>query len=337
MAGEADLLETYLPAALALIVGFALTFLLIPPVSRVMRKYGIVGTDVHKLDRPLIPEMCGLALVVGVTASTLVVGFFYRESVVRLLAFVSATLIVAVVGALDRLTTIGPRLKPILTTLGAVPILLLSVYSPRPSLPFIGVTRLTIIYPILILVAIAVTANSANMLDVFNGSLTGTCSVATIAIVICTFLVGRGEIAALAAALLGGLIAFHIYNRYPAKVFLSDVGSLYTGAAIGSLAILGHVEVAALTAMMPQIMNAFYGLAKVGRLYERREISARPIKILPDGRLAASRDPSAPITLSRMILARSPLKEYEITRHMVSLSSVSAILAIITQLLIVWR
>jgi UDP-N-acetylglucosamine--dolichyl-phosphate N-acetylglucosaminephosphotransferase len=331
------LLETYLPPALLLIISFALTFLLLPPVSNIMRKYGIVGVDVHKLDRPLIPEMCGLALVVGVTASTIVVGLFYSRYVVVVLAFVSATLIVAVVGAVDRLTNIGPKLKPVLTAFGAVPILLLSVYSPRPVLPFIGATRLTIIYPILIFVAIAVTSNSTNMLDVFNGSLTGTCSVATGAIIVCTFLVGRTETAALAAALLGGLIAFHIYNRYPAKVFLSDIGSLYVGAAIGALAILGHVEVAAVTAMMPQIMNSFYGLVAVGRLYERREISARPIKILSDGRLTASRDVKAPITLSRMILARTPLKEYEVTKYMVVLSSVSAILAIFTQLLIVWR
>ncbi len=331
------MLETYLPAALTLIVSFVLTFLLLPPVSNIMRKYGIVGVDVHKLDRPLIPEMCGLALVVGVTASTIVVGLFYSRYVVVVLAFVSATLIVAVVGVVDRLANIGPKLKPVLTAFGAVPILLLSAYSPRPVLPFIGATRLTIIYPILIFVAIAVTSNSTNMLDVFNGSLTGTCSVAVGAIIVCTFLVGRAETAALAAALLGGLIAFHIYNRYPAKVFASDIGSLYVGAAIGALAILGHIEVAAVTAMMPQIMNSFYGLVAVGRLYERREISSRPIKILPDGRLAASRDVKAPITLSRMILARTPLKEYEVTKYMVVLSSVSAILAVFTQLLIVWR
>jgi len=327
------LLETYLPAALALIISFALTFLLLPHISNIMRKYGIVGVDVHKLDRPVIPEMCGLALVVGVTVSTIVVGLFYSSHLV-VLAFVSTTLIVAAVGAADRLTNIGPKLKPVLTAFGAIPILLLSTYSSRPALPFVGATRLTIIYPILIFFAIAVTSNSTNMVDVFNGSLTGTCSVAVGALIICTFLVGRVETAALASALLGGLVALHMYNRYPAKVFVSDVGSLYVGAAIGALAILGRVEVAAVTAMMPQIMNSFYGLVAVGRLYERREISARPIKILPDGRLAASNDVKAPITLSRMILARTPLREYEVTKYMIALSSVSAILAVLTQLLI---
>ncbi len=55
-----------------------------------------------------------------------------------------------------------------------------------------------------------------------------------------------------------------------------------------ALAILGRMEVVVVVALMPQIMNAFYGLSSVGRLYERREIRQRPTKLLDDGRLAAT-------------------------------------------------
>jgi UDP-N-acetylglucosamine--dolichyl-phosphate N-acetylglucosaminephosphotransferase len=301
-----------------------------------MRKHGIVGVDVHKAQRTRVPEMGGLALVLGVTASTLIVAVFYNEYVLRIVVFVASTLIVAVVGALDRLMRIGPKLKPLLTALGAIPILLFAVYDPHPVLPLIGGTRLTIIYPLLIPVALAVTANSVNMLDVYNGSMSGTCAVATAAIITCMLIIGHVESAVLAAGLLGGLLAFHMYNRYPARVFASDIGSLYVGSAIGALTILGRVEVAAVTVLMPQIMNAFYGLAGIGRLYERKEISARPVVVLADGRLDASRDPHAPVTLARMILAGGPMREYEATRYMISLSVVSAALAVATQLLIVW-
>ncbi len=330
------MLEEILRSALTLGAGFAVTLALVPFISSFMRRHGVVGVDVHKPERPLVPELCGLVLVLGVTASTLIVGVFYSEYLLRIVAFAAATLIVAAVGALDRLVRIGPKLKPLLTALGAIPILLLVAYDSHPSFPLIGGTRLTIIYPLLIPVALAVTANSVNMLDVYNGSMSGTCAVATVAIITCMFIRGSAEAAVLAAGLLGGLLAFHIYNRYPAKIFASDVGSLYVGAAIGVLAILGRVEVAAVTILMPQIMNAFYGLAAIGRLYERKEISARPVRVLPDGRLEASRDPRAPITLARMILASGPMREYEVTRHMIALSAVSAILAVATELLIVW-
>ena len=301
-----------------------------------MFKHGIIGIDVHKLNRPKIPELCGIAIVVGVTVSAIILIFFYPEKYIWIFAFVSSTLIAAIVGILDRITKIGPKLKPALVALGAVPIILLAVYNPFPEFPFIGATRLTIIYPILIPIALAVTANSVNMLDVFNGSMTGTCSIAILGMIICMLMMGRLEPAALGVGLLGSLLAFHLFNKYPAKIFAGDVGSLFIGASIGVIAIFGRIEVAAITAMMPHIMNAFYGLATVGRLYERKEISTRPIKILDDGRLDVNEDSKAPITLARMILAKRPLKEFEVTRRMYVLSTVSAILAVLTQLLIIW-
>lgn len=337
MASEEYLLIESIQFISALAVGFAATYTLTPPISRFMERHGRVGVDVHKLDKPKIPEMCGLSIVAGVSASALTVIMLKPEYLIEAAAFIASTLTVAAVGVLDDTVVLGPRLKPALTALGAAPILMLSVYNSHPVLPFIGGTRLTIIYPILIPIALAVTSNAVNMLDVYNGSMTGTCSVAASAIIVSMLLAGRWAPASLAAGLLGGLIAFHIFNRYPAKVFAGDVGSLYVGASLGVVTILGRVEVAAVVAMIPHIMNAFYGLAAMGRLYERREAKSRPVRILEDGRLEATEDPGAPITLARMILAGNPMKEYQVTREMIILSIVSGILAIATQILIVWR
>jgi UDP-N-acetylglucosamine--dolichyl-phosphate N-acetylglucosaminephosphotransferase len=330
------LLEIILPMVITILIGFIITLLLIPSVSKFMFKHGIIGIDVHKLDRPKIPELCGITIVIGVTVSAIIFSLFHPEQNMWILAFISSTLIAAIVGILDRIAKIGPRLKPVLVAFGAIPIIFLAVYNPYPEFPFIGATRLTIIYPLLIPIALAVTANSVNMLDVFNGSMTGTCSIAIFGMIICMLMMGRVDAAALAAGLLGSLLAFHIFNKYPAKIFAGDVGSLFIGASIGVLAIYGRIEVAAITTMMPHIMNAFYGLATVGRLYERKEISTRPIRVLEDGRLDVNKDSKAPITLARMILAQRPLKEFEVTRRMFILSAVSAILAVFTQLLIIW-
>jgi UDP-N-acetylglucosamine--dolichyl-phosphate N-acetylglucosaminephosphotransferase len=101
------------------------------------------------------------------------------------------------------------------------------------------------------------------------------------------------------------------------------------GAALGAIAIIGRLEVVAVVAFMPQIMNAFYGLSTIGRLYERREVN-RPVKVLEDGRLMASADPKAPLTLARFILARGPLHEYEAAIIFITLSAISGLLALIT-------
>ncbi|MGQ9543576.1 MAG: MraY family glycosyltransferase [Candidatus Bathyarchaeia archaeon] len=329
-------MRTVTPAIIALTIGFIVTYTLTQPISRFMQRHGKVGIDIHKPNKPKIPEMCGLSIVAGVSTSTVSVMILNPEYSIEATAFLYSTLTVAAVGLLDDTIMLGPKMKPFLTALGAIPILILGVYNPHPILPFIGGTRLTIIYPILIPIALAVTSNAVNMLDVYNGSMTGTCSAATASIILCMFLVGRYEAASLAAGLLGGLFAFHIFNRYPAKVFSGDVGSLYVGASIGVATILGRVEVAAVVAMMPHIMNAFYGLAAMGGLYERMEVTSRPVRVLEDGRLEAAEDPKAPVTLARMVLANHPMMEYEVTREMILLSIVSGLLALATQILTVW-
>lgn len=40
-----------------------------------------------------------------------------------------------------------------------------------------------------------------------------------------------------AMALVGGLLAFLIYNKYPAKVFMGDTGSLFLGGSVSLMAV----------------------------------------------------------------------------------------------------
>ena len=77
-------------------------------------------------------------------------------------------------------------------------------------------------------------------------------------------------------------------------------------------------------------MNAFYSLSSVGRLFERREIASRPIRIIGDGKLDASFDRQAPLTLARLILIHGPLDEQSVTKIMIVLTLVSSALAILT-------
>jgi len=317
-------------AALALLsLGFLSTSALLPPLSRALRRRGIIGEDVHKPDRPLLPEMCGLAVPISlaISASALLLIGPRRGWA---LALIGTAAISALVGARDDLRPMGPRLKPLLAGLAGIPLLALGAYSPFPSLPFIGRTRLTLVYPLAIPLGISVTANAVNMMDVFNGSMTGTCSIVLLSMALCLSLSGRWDLVPLALALLGSLLALHRLNRYPAKVFIGDAGDLCVGASIGALAIMGGIEVPTAVAMMPHIMNAFYGLSSMGGLYERRQARRRPVRLEADGRLAATSDGLAPMTLARIILAGGPLREGEVVKAMTALTAISSGLAVLT-------
>ena len=47
---------------------------------------------------------------------------------------------------------------------------------------------------------------------------------------------GKWDLAILPAALVGGLLAYLIYNWHPAKVFMGDTGSLFLGGVVCAMA-----------------------------------------------------------------------------------------------------
>ena len=310
-------------------LGFLTVLLGMPPALKELRKRGILGTDVHKLSRPLIPEMGGTVIIAGLMVSVIAGIFLNPEKTWLLMSFLGTVVISGAIGVIDDIKTLNARMKPFLTIFAGLPILVLQTYTPSIVFPIIGGTRLTKVYPLLIPIVMAVTSNAVNMMDPFNGVMSGTCSVVTLTLLASAILLGRTDAIILCASLLGVLISFYYYNKYPAKVFSGDVGSLSVGAALGAIAILGRLEVVAVVAFMPQIMNAFYGLSTMGRLYERREV-ARPITKLDDGRLVAKADPNAPLTLARFILARGPLHENEAASIFIILSIISGLLALFT-------
>jgi UDP-N-acetylglucosamine--dolichyl-phosphate N-acetylglucosaminephosphotransferase len=316
--------------AIVFAVTFLVTLFVTPTIGKAMKQHGITGRDVHKLSKTEVPEMCGLAILLGLTAGMFSYAVIAPDASREAVAFIATVLIAGAIGIVDDLHPLGARTKPLLTAVACAPILLLGTYNPFPVIPLVGRLRLTLVYPLLIPVAIAVTSNAVNMMDVMNGSMPGTASVIAVAVFVILLASGQVKATVLSIALVGALLAFYYYNRYPARVFGGDTGSLAVGAGLGALSIIGRVETVMVIALIPQIMNAFYGLASVGRLYERRQIRQRPIMLLDDGKLKASTERGAPVTLTRLILAAGPLTEREIVRGMIMLTVVSSILALVT-------
>lgn len=322
-----------LEAILALcIAGFLVTYLLIPLISSYMRSRGIVGIDVHKLSKPEIPEMGGLSILAGITAAAIMGSYLFPEFSTTFFAFLFTILIAGTVGIIDDIRGLHPVVKPVLTLFASLPILLFHAYSEYPILPFAGRARLTMIYPLLIPIGIAVTANAVNMLDPLNGVMSGTSAIIASAFLICSLLFNRFDATILSLALLGVLLAFYAYNKYPARVFPGDTGSLAVGAGIGALAIIGSMEVIGVVLLLPHIMNAFYILSGLKKL-SRHELWARPIQLLEGGELAATDSLDAPITLTRMILAEGPISEQRAIKVLFSLTAFCSFLALITALI----
>ena len=315
------------------------TYISTPLIARYMRDKEHIGIDVHKPSRPKVPTSCGLSIVIGLSTGCILValgGDYVLK--VKIIALLSSMLIAAAVGLIDDFKVLSGTVKTVMTLATILPIIVLSRMYPdiivlgRPEVPIIGRLRLTIIYWLLLPLAIAGPANAVNMLEVLNGVMPITCGLATFGMMLGAAILGRWDGAIACALLLSALMAYLPYNKYPAKVFSGDVGSLSVGAMMGAIAVIFKLEIIAMAALSPHIMNAFYVIAFVRGFKEHRLIP-RPTKVLGDGTIIDSGDPKAPITLVRMLAGREGAKENEIVKAIAIIECSSVLIALLLALL----
>jgi UDP-N-acetylmuramyl pentapeptide phosphotransferase/UDP-N-acetylglucosamine-1-phosphate transferase len=314
----------------ALIISMMVTAITLPLMRKLSNRLDLMGADIHKETRPRIPKLGGLGIFLGVLAGS-IAGLYMAGFIDTAVALGLALSASAAIGLLEDFREINPIVKPILIAAAGIPIIILGTYTPYPELPLIGRARLTILYPILILVGITVVANAVNSTDVLNGSMALTSLASLTPLIIISFLEGKWEALMIGLALLGALGVFLSQNYYPARIFSGNAGSLVVGVSIAVLAIVGRLEVVALIALMPQIMNEFHIIFSLGGLRNAKNIPHRPVE-LEGGALRASASHKAPITLVRLLTATEPLTEREVVVRMALLTSYSALLAIITYL-----
>lgn len=326
-------------ALLLFLLGLIVSYTLTPIVAKFNWLIGLRGIDVHKKKRPTLPESGGLSLLISSILLLPLILLFKPEYTIQTLILICTCSFTGLVGYLDDLKRLDAILKTALTLIAIAPILLLGVFKPHPYLPFIGKTRLTIIYSILLLFAIAVPSNAFNMLDVYNGVLPASTLLMFSSLLIASILAYHSGVVGLfpffaLILIIGILLGYYPYNKYPAKVFNGDVGSLFLGAYFGVLAVLGRLEVVAITAMLPCIMNSFHILRSIGGLKERRQIRNRPVLVDYERELLIqNKARDAPLTLANLLLVKGPLKEHEIASCYTILSMISFILALIVAIL----
>ena len=326
---------------LSLLVPLILTFAGIPFHIKFMLKRGVFGVDIHKKEQPKVAEMGGIIVLLSSIITSLLLIIIIKDSDIRLTIgiFCITITIAGIIGLIDDFMNLSAILKPLLLLLASIPIIASGRYTPEPYLPFVGQTRLTIIYMILLPFIIAVPSNSVNMLDVFNGSMATATILVLFAVLFANIIIFRTGYSELDLTyvfifiMIGTLIAFWFFNRYPAKVFAGDTGSLTVGAALGAIAVMGQLEVVMIIAMIPFIMNSFGIISSVRGLLERREM-ARPTRMTKDWKLESTEDPKAPITLVGLIIKKGALHEKDVVKSINILTFISGMFAIITAVLI---
>lgn len=295
------------------------------------KSIGHVGVDVHKPCRVEAAESVGVSVLAGLIAGSAFL--FFEGYRVEALAFSLSILISGIIGIMDDFLVLNARLKILLGTLPAVPVLLLGVYEPRPLVPMDGFARLTIVYPLALPIVYTVSTNGFNMYDTHNGVMLSSALIMSLAMAVAGYMqynagVEGSELALiLGLAIAGASLGMLYYNLYPSKAFNGDVGSFTVGAAVASAAIMGRVEAVALIAGLPIALNGFLKISSIG--FKERRSFERPVELR--GWLIKSRlSERAPLSLPALITSRTPLSEPELVIALIMLTWLSSSTALVT-------
>ncbi|MBQ2696329.1 MAG: phospho-N-acetylmuramoyl-pentapeptide-transferase [Clostridia bacterium] len=236
-------------AAISVIIGLIVTPILIPFLRRLKFGQSIreEGPNWHRI-KSGTPTMGGIAFIVSSVLATLVIMFLAHGVRYDLIILVLTALAYGAVGFLDdfikvvKKRNLGLSAKHkflaqlLVAILSTVSLKYLGYISGELIIPFFSHTvNISFwIVPLTVLVQLSV-VNSVNLTDGLDGLATSITIIVGLFFVVCAAAF-QSVSGIFMAAVVGGLIAFLVFNAHPAKVFMGDTGSLFLGGAIAAVA-----------------------------------------------------------------------------------------------------
>ena len=224
-------------------------------------------------------------------------------------------LLVGIIGIVDDLLVLSSKEKFFLLFLAGIPL----IWAAPPN---VG-----ILYLIVIPIALSIGSNLTNMLAGLNGIETGLGVISLASLTIACIILSKYDVTIISMSMLGALIAFLYFNKYPAKIFPGDTGTLIIGAAIVSIAFIGRVKLIALIVLMPNIIDAALKFYSAG-VMERQQFS--PTQVNDDGKLV--RPEQGFKSLIRLVLRR-PIAEKDAVKIIWGIGIVFGVLGIVVALI----
>ncbi len=248
----------------AFLVSLVTTYVIVPWLIPRLKSKGIVGRDINKPGKPEVAEMGGIAVVIGFFAGVgalLAINGIQENNLldIKLLyASLSAVLGAAFIGVMDDLFDLRQRQKAFLPFILALP--LGATVSQSVTIPHIAVLDFGGFMVIAAAFAVTCAANAANMLEGFNGLGTGLGIIMALTLVILSLMHDRLDGVYLLLPLIGALVAFLWFNKYPAMVFPGDTMMLFMGATLAAAGMLSMLHVQTIFIFIPMIVEFFLKL-----------------------------------------------------------------------------
>ena len=280
-------LSLILAFAIPFVVTCALTAVLIPffhkkQFGQYIREEGPKG----HLKKAGTPTMGGVAIVIGI-----LIGVLIGERSVDSLFVILTMLAFAAIGFLDDFEKIAKKNNLGLTAkqkivLQVIFSLAIGIYMMQREggeeifIPFAKVfLSLGVLYlPFVIFTEVAM-SNAVNLTDGLDGLASGVTLIVAVTLSLVGWHRDEGVLLYTGAAIAGALLAFLVFNHYPARIFMGDTGSMALGGVLSAAAIVTKTELLLPICGLIYVIEALSVIIQV--VYFRRTGGKRFFRMAP--------------------------------------------------------
>lgn len=339
--------NTYLTIIVPSIIAFFVTVLGTKFIIGYFSGAGIVAEDRNKARPKRIPSSGGIAvsfgIIVGILTYTFGGSFVFHPllSVARLLAVALSIILIAFVGFLDDVNVKSRRVdstdmkdireglkqwqKPLLTLLGAFPLMAINAGVNFVRIPFLGTVYLGYLYPLLIIpLAVVFVSNSVNLLGGFDGLQPGMTAMAALGLLAYSFLFGNYTGLLLSALLLAAVLAFTPFNSSMAKIIPGDSFTYAVGGTMAAIMIIGNAEAFGAIIFIPWIIEF---LLHLRRWFKVTDLGIRQ----KDGTFKAPYGKRI-YSLTHLVMNMKRSTEAQVASYLVCLEGLFVILALLLKI-----
>ena len=236
-------------------LSFVLALLVAPVAIKKLRelKFGqkiLEDGPTWHMNKQGTPTMGGVIFIAGLLVAVLCkLPWMVQNQDYRALVMLCLSLVFAGVGVIDDWTKIKkkknqgitPKQKMLLQMAAAVLFVtvmrVMGYLESSLYIPFTGIS-LSIPFPVYVALSIFIIIGADNAVNITDG-IDGLCASVTLVVSVffsVLFLQANNSASIFSLALSGGLFAFFLFNKNPAKVFMGDTGSLFLGGAVCAMA-----------------------------------------------------------------------------------------------------
>ncbi len=304
---------------------------------------GIIAEDRNK-DRPrYVPSSGGVAvalgIIIGILTYTFGGSFIFRPALRTddLLAVALSILMIALVGFIDDINVHSKKVsatgmkdirkglkqwqKPLLTFLGALPLMAINAGVHTLNVPFIGMVQFGLFYPIVVIPMLVIfVSNAVNLLGGFDGLQPGMTLVASAGLLLYQIFYGNYLGTVLSAMLFASILAFLPFNAFRSRVIGGDSFTYAVGGTLVAIMVMGNAEVFGAIIFIPWIIEFL--------LHLRRKFSVTDLGIRQkDGTLKAPYGRSI-YSLTHLIMNMKRAREIDVTICLVAMEAAFVVLGL---------